>query len=337
LLEHGGKLVEAAKKHDIALKHWIDLSTGLNPVAWPADRLDQNQLLQSWSQLPQDDDGLAQAALDYYGGQHVLPVAGSQAAIQALPHLWSRSSKVAVLTPAFEEHRYAWQEAGFDVTSFGAEQTEDVINHHDVVVLVNPCNPTGQRFDKRQCLSWHKKLKQRGGWLIVDEAFMDVTPGRSLASHATDGLITLHSLGKFFGLAGARVGFVFAAPPLLAALANELGPWPIATPSRLIARKALEDGYFQRRSRQYLRRQGDRLAELLTSKGLPPDGSTALFCWVQTPQAPNIHKQLAKQAILTRLFSEPQGLRFGLPGEEKHWQRLERALACLNRSVEAGS
>ncbi|MBS7676289.1 aminotransferase class I/II-fold pyridoxal phosphate-dependent enzyme, partial [Vibrio cholerae] len=79
----------------------------------------------------------------------------------------------------------------------------------DVLVVVNPNNPTGLSLSPQRLLDWHSRLAQRGGWLVVDEAFIDVTPDLSLASHADQvGLIVLRSFGKFFGLAGVRLGFV---------------------------------------------------------------------------------------------------------------------------------
>ena len=73
------------------------------------------------------------------------------------------------------------------------------------MVLVQPNNPTGALFARSRLLDWHARLARRGGWLVVDEAFIDPTPDASLAPMAgADGLVVLRSLGKFFGLAGAR-------------------------------------------------------------------------------------------------------------------------------------
>ena len=137
----------------------------------------------------------------------------------------------------------------------------------------------------------------------------------------------LRSLGKFFGLAGARVGFVFAEKKTLAALRETLGPWPISHPSRIAAQRALSDSEWQQQQREMLPQQSMRLAQLLTENGLAPAGGCALFQWIQTPAAAAIHHHLATLGILTRLYSEPASLRFGLPAEEMEWERLAVALA----------
>ena len=160
---------------------------------------------------------------------------------------------------------------------------------------------------------------------------MDATPEDSLASRTSvEGLMVLRSLGKFFGLAGARVGFVLAWPELLARLNETLGPWSVAYPARHVARLALADETWQVGERRRLARESTRLAELLGRHGLPPAGGTALFQWVKCERALAIRDGLAQKGILVRGFDSPLGLRFGLPGAEAEWQRLEQALRGLS-------
>ena len=331
MLEHGGKLLEAAKNYKIPLDQWMDLSTGINPQGFPVTAIDP----EDWARLPQDNDGLMQAAQTYYGARDVLPVAGSQAAISALPRLRSQGSRIAILQPAYAEHKHAWREGGFAVTDFAASDINAAVDQHDVVVLINPNNPTGARFGMDECLDWHRTLQKREGWLIVDEAFMDTTPEQSLVRVADrPGLIVLRSLGKFFGLAGARVGFVFSHPIFLEFLGDLLGPWTISGPSRAIARHALTDHYWQQKMRLQLGVNGQRLKNLLMQYDLTPSGGTDLFQWVQSSKADLIHETLARQAIWTRLFEEPTAMRFGLPGSEAHWRQLEQALQDLQAGVQ---
>lgn len=323
LLPHGGRLRRAAAQYGIALEEWLDLSTGINPNGWSVPEIPAA----CWCRLPEVDDGLEAAAQDYYAAGNLLPVAGSQAAIQALPRLRPRS-RVRVLTPGYAEHAAAWQREGHVVGGVTADGVEAVLPHTDVLVLIHPNNPTGACFAVEQLLEWHAALAGHGGWLVVDEAFMDATPQHSLCPYSgRTGLIALRSLGKFFGLAGARVGFVCAAPPLLARLETLLGPWALSGPARRVANAALSDETWQAQARQHLLPAGARLQRLLACHGLVPAGGCALFQWVRTPRAAVLHAALAHRGILTRLFSAPASLRFGLPGTEADWQRLVAALA----------
>jgi len=322
LLEHGGRLREAARRYGIPEAAWLDLSTGINPLGWPVPALPAG----CWHRLPQADDGLEAAARTYYGCRDILVTAGSQAAIQALPGL-RPAGRVGVLAPGYAEHAHAWARGGHALERLAAGDIEAALDRLDVLVLINPNNPSGECFAPATLLAWHRRLAARGGWLVVDEAFVDATPQDSLAPHAgMEGLVVLRSLGKFFGLAGARVGFTLAWPELLAQLAETLGPWTVATPARRVARLALEDILWQEEARRCLPQAAARLGTLLSRAGMAPCGGTCLFQWVATGRAAAIQDTLAKQGILLRRFVIPASLRFGLPGEEAEWRRLEAAL-----------
>lgn len=328
-LHHGGRLREAAARYGIPLAEWLDLSTGINPVGWPVPPLPSS----CWQRLPEDDDGLERTAAAYYGAARLLPTAGSQAALQALPMLRA-TGRIGILAPGYAEHAAAWRRQGHEVIGLTAEAIPRLLPGLDVLLLINPNNPGGERFSPGQLRRWRSLLARRGGWLVVDEAFMDATPEQSLAADCGEpGLIVLRSLGKFFGLAGARVGFVLAWPQLLQQLAGVLGPWAVSGPARAVARMALADSAWQAETRARLVREGERLRNLLACFGLPPAGGAGLFQYCPTVQAGQWHEALASRGILTRLFSEPPALRFGLPGDEVAWQRLEQALSGLHMNL----
>ncbi|TVR66769.1 MAG: threonine-phosphate decarboxylase, partial [Candidatus Competibacteraceae bacterium] len=309
--------------YGIPLGDWLDLSTGINPQGWPVPAVPA----EVWRRLPEDEDGLESAAAAYYGTAALLPVAGTQAAIQALP-LIRAPGRVGVLHPSYAEHAHAWRRAGHRIERSAVDHLDAAVVGLDVLVLVQPNNPTGARFSPDALLDWRARLAERGGWLVVDEAFVDVTPEDSLAGQAgLPGLIVLRSLGKFFGLAGARIGFVLAEPVLLERLRESLGPWTASGPGRWAATRALADRVWQDRTRVELDRAGTRLADLLRRQRLPVAGGTALFQWVPLPEADFWQDALARRGILVRRFADPPGLRFGLPGAEPAWRRLELALA----------
>ena len=323
MLEHGGRLLQAVQRYGLPRHSWLDLSTGINPIAWQGAPVP----IASWNRLPEDEDGLLEAAGSYYGAPKLLPISGSQAAIQALPRLRGRS-RVGVPVLGYNEHAHRWKQAGHEVLPVAVENFGSAVDELDVLVVCNPNNPTGERVVPAQLLEWHARLSARGGWLVVDEAFCDATPEASVARFTDrSGLVVLRSLGKFFGLAGARVGFVLATESLLKALADWLGPWAVSGPSRLVARAALSDKTWQDETRERLRQDSRRLAHLLTRSGLPPDGGCELFQWARTVRALEIHEVLARQGILTRHFGADPSLRFGLPATPQDWERVEVALA----------
>jgi L-threonine-O-3-phosphate decarboxylase len=327
MLEHGGRLRRAAQQYGIDEADWLDLSTGVNPKGWPAPAIPGDV----WLRLPQEDDGLDAAAKEYYGTAELLAVPGSQAAIQALPML-RPPTRVALVAPSYAEHAHAWRRHGHHVSSVPAAEILQAGTNAQVLVIVNPNNPSGKLFRIDELLSLHAQLAARGGWLVVDEAFMDATPEHSLASFCPrPSLIVLRSLGKFFGLAGARVGFVLAESEVLRPLAELLGPWPVAAPSRFAATLALRDTAWQYAAREDLPAAAQRLAELLSTADLAPSGGCALFQWVYCADAVHIHEQLAQQGVLTRLFDAPHSVRFGLPNDEAQWVHLAEGLHRCKR------
>ena len=344
MLEHGGRLRQAAQRWGIPSGDWLDLSTGINPHGYPVPPIAP----EAWQRLP-EDDGLEALAAAHYGAADanaMLAVAGSQAAIRALPALLPRG-RVGVAQIGYSEYAPAFARAGHVVvllpeSAFLQADLPDALTH---LVVVNPNNPTARCLPADTLRAWHARLHARGGTLIVDEAFIEsLDHAPTLAPQAgLPGLVVLRSIGKFYGLAGARIGFVLGAPALLAALRDALGHWTVNGPARAVVRAALADVAWQNQTRAQLQREGARLAALLYAYGLP-NHATPLFAWAPTPDAPALHAALARQGIWTRLFDVPAtspgcglhglpGLRVGLPPDETGWCRLANTLASLSLSA----
>ncbi|MEM5311939.1 threonine-phosphate decarboxylase CobD [Paraburkholderia sp. JHI869] len=333
LVAHGGNLHEAAERYGIAWDAWVDLSTGINPHGYPVPPVPPT----AWRRLPDDGDGFAACAARYYGApdaRHVLPVAGSQAAIRALPALLA-SARVAIAPLTYGEYAPAFARAGHEIVPLDVthDALPDAVTH---AVVVNPNNPTATHLTAARLLQWHAQLAARGGTLIVDEAFADAfghERSETLA-HATsrEGLVVLRSPGKFFGLAGARCGFVLAAPTLLGALRAHLGAWTVSGPARHAVTHAFEDSAWQSEMRARLAAESARLVALLRAHGFAPH-ATPLFAWITDPRAAALQDALARHAVWTRRFDAPASLRFGLPACEDEWQRFENALDQSMRAI----
>ena len=290
-LEHGGRLRAAAKTWDIPLNQWLDLSTGINPHGWPVPAIPE----EVWRRLPDPDDGLEQLIRQWVGAPDAaacMALAGSQAAIMHLPRI-RKPCRVGVPSPGYQEHGHNWAVAGHRVIEIGNDQREDDdeswLDELDVLVWINPNNPTGQVVDPDRLLSWHQRLQRRGGWLIVDEAFVDATPELSVG-YATDrpGLIVMRSLGKFFGLAGLRAGAAVGDPDIVRRLSAMIGPWSISGPARFIMGQALADTQWQAATMERLHSESQRLADCLSRHGFEGATGTALFRYVRHGRAADI-------------------------------------------------
>lgn len=319
---HGGDLTAATARYGEPAAGWLDLSTGINPVPYPFAPPSADV----FARLPGVDDeaALVTAARSYLGTPAAITVgAGSQAFIQNLPRLRAPGT-VGVLAPTYGEHAQAWAANGHSV-----REVADPVDlaGFDVAVVVNPNNPDGRVVAPGELSSLTVEMAARGGLLVVDEAFADVEPAASVAGKAGDpGLVVLRSFGKFFGLAGVRLGFALSDDALAADLKRLLGPWPVSGPALHVGRQALGDTAWQARTRHRLRQSQRRLDEILGAAGLRVLGGTMLFRLVET-DGPALHRQLAARGIWTRIFAHsPHRLRIGLPGPEPAWARLEAAL-----------
>ncbi|MEP1213388.1 MAG: threonine-phosphate decarboxylase CobD [Marinobacter sp.] len=327
--EHGGRLRAAVRKWGMPPERWLDLSTGINPRSWPVPAIPEDV----WRRLPEPDDSLDTCIRQWFGAPGsaaCVPVAGSQAAIKALPRLRS-PCQVGVPSPGYEEHGHCWLSAGHKVRGITGEQLvaedESWLDELDVLVLINPNNPTGQFIEPHRLLSWHDRLQRRGGWIIVDEAFMDATPEFSVGfATGQPGLVVMRSLGKFFGLAGLRAGAVSGDPDIVGPLDGVLGPWSVSGPARYIMSQVLVDHQWRAATAERLHSESRRLSECLSRHGLDGSTGTALFRYVRHSRAGDIAAGLARQGILVRELAKPAALRFGLPGSEPEWTRFDQAL-----------
>ncbi len=255
----------------------------------------------------------------------------------ALPRLRA-PCRVGVPTPGYQEHGHSWSCAGHHVISLDWAQVsgedESWLDDLDVLVWINPNNPTGNTIEPERLLRWHQRLQCRGGWLIVDEAFVDGYPALSLGfATGREGLVVLRSLGKFFGLAGVRAGAVLTGLALAERLRHTIGPWTVSGPARHVMRQALADERWQAATAERLSADSQRLGRLLDAHGLDGSGGTRLFRYVEHPRSTELADGLARHGILVRRFDHPPALRFGLPGSEAEWERLSQALAACRMSL----
>lgn len=363
---HGGCLNQAIKKYavdktsldktSLDKTNWLDLSTGINPNGWPVPTIPASV----YNRLPENDDGLIEAARAYYQTKNILPVSGSQEAIQLLPIIFQqhdllpKNAKVGIISPCYAEHEFQWQKNNFSILHLTTETVDDIIEQLDVLLLINPNNPTGERIAVNTIKAWQSKLSQHNGYLIIDEAFMDSTPENSILGKCPmDNLIVLRSVGKFFGLAGVRCGFVIARRDILSLLEYHQGPWSVSGPTRWLVKKALSDTQWIADNKGYLKNASGRL-ETLLKKYLSKNNrqificGTVLYKTIFMQSALPVFEQLAKKGVLVRLLDKScscksctaqyktiddqhKGLRFGLPADEKQWQQLEIVLQSIRQ------
>ena len=323
---HGGDLDAARKLFPGAPEPFLDLSTGINPHPYSIPPLEP----EVFAQLPEPAAllRLTERAASAYGApspKNVVSAPGGQILVTLIAGLVP-PGRAVILGPTYTEHARAASLAGHEVSNVSALE---LLGEADLAIVVNPNNPDGRVFSRAELMAVTERLSGHGGLLIVDEAFMDVGPRAESLSACVEraNVVVLRSFGKFFGLAGLRLSFALASSRLAARFAAALGPWPVSGVGLTVGMAALSDGNWMAETRLSLAKSALRLDGLLGGAGLQRLGGTSLFSLVRAPDAPERFDRLGRAGIFVRRFAEePIWLRFGLPGAEPEWQRLEAAL-----------
>jgi cobalamin biosynthetic protein CobC len=324
-IAHGGALSEAIARYGGDASQWLDLSTGVSPFSLPLPEIPT----EIWRRLPEPSEvnRVCELAMKHYGGS-VMPLAvpGTQAAIQLLPYLRPDVTRAAIVSPTYGEYELAFRRAGIDVEAVGALEAA-APNQAGVVVLANPNNPDGRETVRDDVFGFVRAQRQR--LVIVDEAFADMRQDLSMAGAAgmEPNLVVMRSFGKFFGLAGLRLGFVFADPKVTRILADRLGPWAVSGPALAIASHAFTRLDLVSDLRKRLDKAQALTRSALNMAGVRIVGETPLFFTCDVGDGAVMRHTLASHQILVRAFDHsPSLIRIGLAPDELAAVRLRETL-----------
>jgi cobalamin biosynthetic protein CobC len=326
LTEHGGDLFAARRAYPQAPEPWLDLSTGVNPHAYPF----VPPPMDCFTRLPQLEElrALEAAAAMAYRARaaaEVVAAPGTQAIINWLSYL-GPARRVGILGVTYCEHPRSWATSSAELTV-----VEDIpeLEDKDIAIVVNPNNPDGRLVAAADLHALAAVLGKRGGLLIIDEAFVDfLEPGASAVPDAADsGVVVLRSFGKTYGLPGLRLGFAIASKPVAERLRAALGPWPVSGAAITIGSAALTDAEWLAATRARLHADAKVLDKMLAAAGFASVGGSPLFRLVRHEDAQGWFERLAKAGVLVRRFAaRPAWLRFGIAGSDAGRIRLCAAL-----------
>ena len=325
-LKHGGQLLSVANEYGSDTDDWLDLSTGISPLSYSVGDIPAAV----WRELPQVKQEFINIAKTYYHARELIVGNGSQIWIQLLPQLWNiqTAALTSVYIPevGYKEHQKAWSDNGFKVQLYRDLPQPEMLEKRSIIVVINPNNPRGNLYSPDELVELWRRQKQLGGWLIVDEAFIDVYPKEYSLIHRAheDGLFVLRSVGKFFGLAGIRIGFISCHKHWHKLLSELNGCWQVNGPALYVMEKAFRDFAWQTKQREALKLLSKNLLEILAEFFDPLEiMSTPLFVTIKCNQADRLYQHLCLDKIYIRLCDEENRLRFGIP-------KLEDSLRLKN-------
>ena len=271
-MTHGGNVWAEGKPSG-----WLDFSANLRPEGTPDWVMRAMQAaLDDARYYPDRAMRAARAGLAAYAGVPevcILPTAGGVVAIDACIAL--HTGRVRTETPAFGEY------------------AERAVAHHrdhalwdgrfvpgDLLMFGNPNNPTGSARSREEILVLHEQAVHSGAALAVDEAFIDFCPEHSVRSAVTEGMTVVGSLTKTLCIPGVRLGYVCAAPEVIARMERRALPWSLNMLAAAICAQLpahLED---IRRDAERNARRRERLASILQAHGASVEPSQANFLLV---------------------------------------------------------
>lgn len=315
---HGGRLREAMAAHPDAPRPWLDLSTGINPEPWTGPRASAEDLRRLPDPMALAElEAVAARAFGVADAGRVVAVSGAEAALRLLPGLIG-GGEAALLAPIYGGHGEAWAGSSHVPTLDDAQA--------DVLVLVNPNNPDGRRIDRETLAALAAERSDAGRWTIVDESFVEVAPELSVADLEIDRLVTLRSFGKFYGLPGARLGFLIGNKIFSREFRALLGDWPVSADAIALGLGAYADEAWRAATRSWLVEQAQAVDATLTTAGFEVLGGCDLFRWVAIDDAHDLFARFCAEGILVRPFADrPDRLRIGLPSRND-FKRFEQAL-----------
>jgi histidinol-phosphate/aromatic aminotransferase/cobyric acid decarboxylase-like protein len=240
------------------------------------------------------------ANLNNLSTRNILCGAGSSSLIfLALREMLSQHSKVLILNPTYGEYAHVLSRViGCKFDSFTLSASEDYkvdlnrlimqlnSQHYDLVILVNPNNPSGKLIPREQ-LEDAIKLMPRSTTIWIDEAYIDYT-GRtnSLSEFAATvpNVIVCKSLSKVLALSGLRVAYLTSNAGTIRRLKHITPPWSLSLPAQLVLTEALLDSQYYAKCYAMTHQLREELANELSLYGYSPRSSTANFILVDYPE-----------------------------------------------------
>lgn len=198
-----------------------------------------------------------------------------------------------------------------------------------VFFLANPNNPTGTVLGKRELRRILEAAPTTA--VVIDEAYADFSGITVLPwIRRYPNLIVVQTFSKGLGLAGLRLGFIFACAEVAELCRKTQPPFPVSLPALVAAQAALGDSAFLRSYVAAVKESREMLTGWLEQQGVRVFPSSTNFLFADFgPKAPRIVRGLEKLGILVRDracdFGRPGFVRIAL-GTPAQTRRLIRGL-----------
>ncbi len=349
---HGGDVYHLARTLGVELAELLDFSANINPLGFPPGlAFAVQEAMREIVHYPDRRSLKLRAALAAHHRltpEEILVGNGSTELIYLAARAL-RPRRGLIVTPAFSEYEHALDLAGVPVAfhptaeahHFTLQEVPE-LQAGDLVFLAHPASPSGVLLDPDLFLRLAARVEAVGAYLLLDEAFVDFVEAASLKRQLGrfPRLLILRSFTKFFGMPGMRLGFLLAAPDLVARLSGAQEPWSVNTMAQAMGVACLADQEYMSRTRSLIARELDFLLPRLAAlPGLSPFPSVVNYLLVKLTRpgitAAALRQRLLAHRIVIRDASNFRGLdarffRLAVRRREEN----ERLLAALSQCLE---
>jgi threonine-phosphate decarboxylase len=317
---HGGAPQRDMVRLGVPLRPVLDFSVNLNPLGPPPVIQEKwHELFEAVEHYPSIE---GEGAAHYYetvcdvSSRNFLAGNGSTEMIYHAPRVLG-FKRAAVITPSYHDYERASLLAGAQVVrcplslpddfAFPSEdQLVDLLNTVDALWIARPNNPTGNVFPKGVILELARRFPQK--WFIVDEAFVqflsDWKTNSLLTENPLPNILVLHSLTKFFAIAGLRLGGIIGSEPVISRLKKAKEPWSVNGIADRVASLLAGCTDYENETRVTVQRECRRVFRGLQSlDGIIPYPSSAdyILCrWVKTGNLDDMIRHLLSHGAYVR-------------------------------------
>lgn len=268
----------------------------------------------------------------------VLPTPGATAALHLIGRAFlDECGRAAIVRPAFGEYEAAVRARGADVVLVQAGPPDfappPVLPDADLAFVANPANPTGVHLERGHIEGWLEEARP----LVVDAAYEAFVPGAWDAVdlvRAGGNAVVVRSMTKLHAIPGIRLGYVVAAPEVIARLGRLQHSWSLDAVAQAVGPVALAEHHARVRLLEQAWATRDRMRAALAEGGLRLGPSMANFLLVEVGDAPAVRLALARAGILVRdcaSFGLPRWIRVAVPRPEEAARVADAILRTADR------
>ena len=333
--QHGGSPALDLARFDLEEKDVLDFSVNLNSLGIPEIVKEKwKESLNAIEGYPSlEGDGVSHYYREKFGitSQDFLAGNGSTEMIYLIPRVL-RLKRVLVITPSYHDYERASILAGSEVTrlpllpdaGFSLPDMDDLIaalNNSDGLWLGRPNNPTGNLIPKEVLLELTDRFPDH--MFIIDEAFIQFADrwaeNSLMTGQVRPNILVVHSLTKFYALAGLRIGGVVGHSKVISRLRQAKEPWTVNGIADRVAPLLLECTGYERVTHREGIMERERIFQSLEQlDGIIPFPCSANFILCQWTRTENlddiIHHLLANGAYVRDCRN--------FPGLEKNFFRI---------------